>query len=321
MPDVQDAAPSAAAEPAIVERPSVSLESLTPAQRSQWQLTGELPTTPPADSSPAVPAAQAASTDALAAPASEPGPSAKGKKTVAEKKNAEARIQELLTERAQLRAEIEAAKRPAIDVAPPATVGSAFPDYETWTAQQPAGSPSTWEDFLARRTLHIAAHEQQVQREREQVAAAQREYAEHLTAYRAQAESFSAEHADYWDVVQPLTTMAQTPTNNALGDAIVRAGNPPALFYYLGTHRDVFERLTTLPPHRAVYELGKLDAALAHPATPVAPVSQTALPPPPPPSLTARAAAPVDDVSAALAEGDFRRYRAAQNARDLAAHR
>ena len=85
-----------------------ALDSLSKTERDQWELTGEFPVTStsptPADSDPATPVDQAASTDAHDQPDSEPGEP--GRQNAGTRKAQLAQeIQDLLAERAALRQE------------------------------------------------------------------------------------------------------------------------------------------------------------------------------------------------------------------------
>lgn len=309
--DVQPAASSAAVESA----PVPSLDSLTETERATWQRTGEFPeaaTKTDAASSPADPAAQELSTESHPPPASEPGTPAKPKK------NAESRIQELLAERAALRAQLDAATRPIEAPRQTAPVTSEkFPNYETWFPAQPEDAPREYEDYLVTRAKYEVRQEQQAEQAQRAAEAAQRTEAERLAAYRTSAESFVQAHPDYWTVIHPITQSPVTPVTDAIGKAITASPIAPQLLYHLGQHRDVFDRLLSLGEIPAIYELGKLEATLTAPAPPNPKTLSTA--PAPPPTLGSKPATPVDDVDAAVRSGDYATYAAAMNRRQLAA--
>lgn len=311
-----ESSPAPTAPPTGTTTPT--LDRLTTDERATWRKTGQLPDVK-ADSSPAEPD-KAASTDATPPPASEPG-------TPKPKKNAESRIQELLAERAQLRAELESARRPAppSDVKPAAApsappVGTKFPAFDAWITAQPAEIQSdaqAYELYIDARASHVF-HQQRESYERQQSeAAAQREANERLSTYRQHAETFIKDHGDYWQVIAPVTDHApQTPTAEAMGDVIVRSPNPPQLLYHLGSNLEEFNRLLSLPPHAAAYELGQLAALFSAPATPVVKTLSTA--PEPPPTIRSKPSTPVDDVDAAVKRGDFASYKLAMNRRSVA---
>lgn len=269
---------------------------------------------------------QAASTEVVATPASEPGSPARGKK------NAESRIQELLTERAQLRADLEAAKRPAPasvpDVpaasSPAPMAGEKFPAYDAWIATQSAdvqNASDAFDLYIDARAGHVFQRQQMQARQREADDTAQREEQGRFATYRQQADTFATQRTDYWSIVEPITEahIPDVKTRDAIQDVITRSVAAPALLYHLGTHRDEFARVIALPAHQAAYELGKLDAALSVGATSVRPTKTVSSAPPPPPSLLSRAQTPVDEIESARSSGDWSRYRALANARDIAA--
>lgn len=266
--------------------------------------------TPVPASSAASPEVPAASTDASPSPASEAS-----KPT---RKNAEDRVQELLAERAQLRAALDAARRPQTPDAKPAApsaapVGDKFPTFDVWLQQQQGSEALAYEDYIDARASHVYAREQTVARERETLATEQRAQRERLASYRERASAFLAEHGDYWTAIQPVVTAPQTPTSEAIGDAITRSDVAPQLLYHLGTHLETFERLVSLPERLAIYELGKLEASLsAAPVTPQksTPVTRASAPPT---MLGSKPTTPSsDDASRAVASGDVAAYRAAR---------
>lgn len=260
----------------------------------------------------AEPVEQVASTDAVPAPASEPGhPSPK--------KNAESRIQELLAERAQLRAELEAAKRPApapqsTDVAlaasSPAPVAAKFPTYEQWTATQPSGSALDYEDYTDARARHVFEQERRAADDRAVETAKAKDYDARIATYRQHAERFVTDHPDYWTVIAPITQVQPSPTADATCDVIARAANPPQLLYHLGHHLDEFERILSLPVAQASYELGKLDASLTAPVVPSSGSRPLTSAPAPVVTLGRKAVETADETEAVVASRDQSRFKA-----------
>lgn len=267
-----------------------------------------------ADPSPAEPVAQVASTDASPQPASEPG-------TPKPKSNAETRIKELLAETKELKTKLDAATRPPSQVpdvpqaasspAPVAVVK--FPSYDDWSAKQPDDRAS-YEEYIDARAVHVFQQQQQAHDEQHARTAAQRDQAARIQAYQQRADTFVAAHPDYAAVVNPLASGTPvTPTSDAIGDLVARSDVGPQLLYHLGTHLEVFQRLVSLPERLAVYELGKLEASFAAPATPN-PEPRTHVPEPPT-TLGRRSADPSDPTEAIVASGDQAAYKA-QRQRD-----
>ncbi len=313
--DEQPVASSATPE-SIAPSATPSLETLTGEQRATWRKTGSLPDAAAA-SSPATPE-QALSTES-STPASEPGTPAKPAK-----KNAESRIQELLQERhardtriAELEARLNAPKEAPKEVpAAPEPMGEDFPEYEAWAETQPQNRRS-YERYIGAMAVHVYQQQEEVKSQRTARATAEKTEAERLDTYRKNAEAFKAEHADYWQVIDPVTkTTMPVATRDALNEALGSGGYSPALLYHLGTHLEDFHRIVALPPAQAAYAIGKLDASLSLPAPPAFKTLSTA--PDPPPTLRSKPATPVDDLEAAVKRGDFTSYKLAANRRTIA---
>lgn len=311
--------------PEVVSEPN-PLAAMTPAERAAWRRddtsfdygTKTSTDDKPAESSPAPPAEQAASTDALPPAASEPA--------TPPKKNAETRIQELLAERHALQARLDAleaarqspAQTPKAESSPAPSKSPEFPDYVTWESHN-SGQP--YEAYLDARADFREAQRAQQRQQEETAAAAQREAQEAATAYHGRLQTFTQEHPDFDQVIAPLAVIPGSPTVNALFEAIQASENGPALAYRLGSDPAVRTRLIGLPPRLAVYELGKLDASLSvaasTPAPPV-PVKHTTSAPPPPRLVSQRPAEPADPVRSAIEAGDYRAFKAAEDAKDRA---
>lgn len=333
--DVQPAASSAAVE----SLPVPALSSLTSDQRDTWRKTGEFPSADAvAASSAAVPDDQAASTEVLSLPASEPAKPSSGER----KKNAESRIQELLADRhardtriAALEQQIAERTRPPVaDVPPavssPATDGAKFPEFAAWAETHPN---EAYEDYLdARADFRVDQREQTRSRQRvqdDQRADAERIHETFVERARAAAAADPSYTAKVGPIANQLKSVAMlTPSDPitpavALGENIVRSDMGPQILLYLSEHPDEFAKLTALTNFDAIGRaIGRLEARFdSSPAVPTVPPKTVTSAPPPPPTLSARASAPVDEIEAALAEGDFARYKAAANARDVASRR
>jgi hypothetical protein len=303
------------ADEAVAKGDQAAFKEARRAERS-----GKTPASIAAESTPAEPGDQAASTEVVAPPASEPGTPAPKKNAESRKQELNAEIQALLAQRAQLRAELEAQPRqpqrqdaPAAPSAVP--VGEKFPDYDTWITAQPAEAQS-YEDYIDARAAHVYEQRQHAERTRTEQETAEREERTRLDTYRQSAAKFVAEHADYWDVIKPITDTPPSETAGAIGDVITRASNPPQLLYHLGQHLDEFARLLTLPPTMAVYELGQLAGSLTAPAS--TPIPQQSRAPAPPTTLGRRAVEPADQLESIVASGDMVRFKALRQRERLA---
>lgn len=241
----------------------------------------------------------------------------------------EHRVPELLTERAQLRTRLGQQERelaalrqsPKPDVsstASSAVADAELPEYDAWT--EIAGNETkTYTQYQVWLTRQVYAQEQQAIQQRDAVTAAERQQVERVQKYRASADTFVADHADYWDTVRPVTeTDLSKGIKDALEDAIDQSANGPALLYHLGSHPEIFQRLITLPERLAAWELGKLEASLASASTPKPRLTRA---PEPVTTLGRKAADPADPIDAAVADDDVGRYRAARLEQRRAAQR
>lgn len=266
-----------------------------------------------------------ATTDAVA----DSSPAAEKPRT--DKRATEHRVPELLTERAQLRARLDqqerelAALRHPVQRDDPSAVSSPapdaeFPEYDAWT-EQAGNEHKTYTQYQVALTRHVYAQEQQAIRDRDAASAAERTQAERVTSYREKAETFVADHADYWDVIRPITD-AHMPKvmGDAFEDAIAASQNPPALLYHLGSHPDEFQRLLSLPERLAAWTLGKLDASLSSASQPSSRPTLTKAPTPPT-TLGRKVADAADPIESAVTTGDQAAYREARLRQRAAMHR
>lgn len=319
-------APVADSSPAPAVAPAPSLDAMSSAERAHWRLTGEKPastTDAAAESSPAPAGDQPASTDAPIQAASEP---AKGKGVKARSAELDAEIAEMrdkLKLRASLREELARLETPPPPDATPAASSPATvplseilkrPDPrqplmgdEAFFAAYPEASYGQYQVYATKYLLaeeRMAAAEQTQQQQREH-------------AWTQSVDAVRAEHPDYDTQIAALAEIPPTPASEALYAVLTESGNA-RLAYHLATHIAETQRIARLSPAAALVELGKLDAQLSNPArTPSLKTTTSA--PPPPPSITNRATVPADEIEAALASGDFRRYKQLANARDIAA--
>lgn len=338
-----DAPPAASsADPTVVNGPEL-FASLTPAQRSHWELTGDLPEptpsdasvagsspaeTPPAAPSAATPDPPAPSTEGHA-PASEPG------KSTGHPGNTDTRIQELLSERAQLRQRLEALERAHRQPATAPEAEKPFPaTYEEYVAAHPN---APYEQYVEERA--IAKVEQQFkQREAEQQAlhhaqALDQAHAARMTTYEQTIKTaadtdpelktlLSAELSPEVLALRPLRSLQPTeaPTPyNAICEEVLHSQptHQALLLKHFLSHPEDVRRIAASPSPRALiaevaFLAAKLELAATTPAAP-----QITKAPAPPEIVGRRPAQPVDALEAALARGDQRAYEAEANRRDI----
>lgn len=310
-------------------------------------MTGELPSsdetpkTPPVDSSPAQPAEQADRTESLSPPASEPG---KPSKPNAETRKSELQneIQDLLAQRARLRADIEAdhARTQNLKPAPDAQPAASSPAparslSETIQSPDITRAPLSDSEFFSQypdATLvdlnRYAAQYQLLTYLRTQEATAsvqgrKQTYAEKMADTLKTTPNF-LETVDR----RLVTALALddlpadvTPTAlNAVAQEIFTSDAPAALMTHLTAHPDELNRLLALPNYGAIARsIGRLEASLSSTAPQPAPAGDpVSLAPKPTPELIGKKPAqPADELQDAINRGDFARYKELTDRREL----
>jgi len=297
---------------------------LSETELHEWRMTGEVMSstpkvaTPPADSSPATPEpAQAASTDALPVAASEPA-----------KKGAEARIPELLAERARERERAERAERRLQELerqrqtpqtppaaSSPAPAGLVKPDPETF----PYGTsdPGYLEALTDYKVAVHGATQRAQWEEGQRQAQARQEFERVVSAFNERAEIARTKHQDFDAVALESPTLIKEGT---LADLWIREDDAGAeILYHVQKPENAAElrRILALPYNKQIKEWIRLGDRLTSDA-PAAPSTNA---PPPPPAMKSRAT-PADPVERALALGNSDEatgaYNEAMNRRDLA---
>lgn len=348
----QPAAP--AASPATAAPALLSPQEMTKDQWQESKLTGKFPTKDAtAESSPAEPVEQAASTDASSEAASDAAAPVKAGKP---RKNADTRVQELLADRAaekrradDLQRRLEALERqPKPDAKADSSPAATKAEWQRFAELPDAPKEDAFDkygDYTAAMALFIAdkrfEERDQQSHQRSQVEAREREVETiHATA-RDRAATYFEQHPDAKAKVSPellaippLSTldprtvedMKQSPEGvqmlrgHWLLDRVLESEVPgPLLVHFSGEQgqRD-WQRLVALPSAAAVTRaLGSIEARLATGSP--APVHISSSAPAPPTTLGKRPAAPVDELKAAQDSGDFRRFKAAYNAQHSAA--
>lgn len=312
-----------AADHAVASNDVASFREARRAERSGKPLE-----TPPADSSSAEPAEQAASTDASSAPASEAGTN--------RRRNADTRVQELLTDRARERDRADRAERelaqfrqpaqPSTDAPPagssPAAAPAAFPSYDAYLATHPDTSYEEYldqrADFRADQTYRARKAEEQQAAERAQLSRTQQERAtkfqERITAVTATDPDFIARISPDVLALKPFDALlpGERPSAlNAIAEELLSSPLAPQLMRHFTDHPEVLQHLGTLSPRELLREMGKLEASFpdANAAVPLTPVTGA---PAPPTVLGTKPAAPANPADAAVASGDVAAYRAAR---------
>ncbi len=324
----------AAHEPLLADvKPDLGV--LTAEQRQTWRETGEWPDAPtlssskPADSTPAKPAVQAASTDASSSTASEP---VAPKKANADTRKAElaAEIQDLLSQRDRLRAEVQSRPaRPSPD--PDAHAASSpAPTKPSLTQLVNAPDPSqpllsdaefyeqfpnaTIGDFAKYVTNHTVEN-------RDQAKTAQQSRQSFFSAIQDVVKSVSngdtAEYAKLMDTLQSPVSLLKAgldplPVNYAM-EEVFQSPNAKALTAHLIEHPEILDGLTS--QRDAIWTIARLDAQLDTPSVNSQPVPVTNAPAQPA-KLSGKSAAPVDELEQAIRNRDTRAYNRIMNSRE-----
>jgi hypothetical protein len=320
-PDAQPAASSAAPDASQIASTPDPLESLSEPQLLEWRMTGKVPaassvTTPPADSSPAQPGSSpAASTDART-PSAASEPAAKG---------AEARIPELLADRARERERANAAERrlaeleratfqpPKADAKPaassPAPAEDGRPDPESF----PYGTsdPNYLEALADWKVDRRLAHERHQ-------AGIRAEGARVVQAFEQRAEAARGKYQDF-DAVAMLAP-TEIPQGGTVDLFVLEDPAGADVLYHLQQPANAGERrrILKLSPFDQVKALVRLaDRLTGAPA-----VARSTSAPDPPVVLSSRAT-PGDAADRALAGGTDDQhtgaYMAEMNRREIAA--
>jgi hypothetical protein len=328
--DAQPAGSSPAADPSPVA--SRDLESLNATELQAWRMTGEMPSTSPVTASTAAPPAaaavegQPASTDAIAKPA---GSDPAAPPAAAPAKGAEARIPELLSDRARERERADRAERrvaelerrhaqPPADARPAASsaapAGRVKPDPE----QFPYGtSDPGYVEALTDYKLAVHADQQRTEAaEGQRQARAREESARVVAGFEERAAAARSKHADF-DAVA-LLAPTDIPPGSAADLWVLEDEAGAEILYHLQQPNNAAERkrILALGPRQQLKEL----VLLGHRLTTDPAAVRTTTAPPPPPTLATRPS-PADAVTRALAmTGDegTRAYIDAENARELA---
>ena len=124
------------------------------------------------------------------------------------------------------------------------------------------------------------------------IEASEKERQEIQSAYQDDLSKFGEDHEDFdeaYEVVKDWLGMEP----NAISDAIMRSDSPAALIYHLGnlSAKDL-NRLSSLPPSKALLELGKIAASFESKAAPVSDKPTPQALPKTPTALSARGTSP-----------------------------
>ena len=317
------------------------LESMTPAERTAWNKTGELPAKPKVGESTAPPATEAKSEPAEKsvepAPAPDTGKTAqdaekgKGEDHVS---RADKRILQLLAERKALRAENEELKRPKaaapVEKEPEPTTGKPSAPFKIPDALKAkiasltgnADQFETYEDMVAALGMEVVnamvpEMVKQVLKQEAEAREAAKEQEKVTKAWMKTVDAAVEKHPDFGKVVDTPRMTELIPGDSTLNAIIVDSEMGGEILYHLASHQDEAERIAALGPLAQAREIFRLEASLRGSSAPVS----TEVPPPPKIVGTGETT-PLDPVAKALKDGAtdqnaFRRYVSVANHEDL----
>lgn len=323
------------------------LDSFTPTERDSWEKSGSLPdrvTVTTSDEKPAAsstdqPADQAASTEVIDTPASEPG-KPKGDKlrarnTELDAENAE--LREKLRIRHALREELASLDRAKPDAKVDSSPAPTLTEWQRYMALP--GAPkeddfSSYGEFTAAQALFIAdkrfedhqarAFEQTQRSERDTaIAKTADEAATRVREYAEAHPEFEAQVDDRLLAIAPLSALpadARITPQNVLAEEIIKSPVTPQLLQHFSTDegRKDWQRLCAMPPNDLLRAFGRLEARFDDGAPPAAPTKHTSSAPAPATVLGARPADTADPIASAVRDKDYSRYEREANKADLA---
>ena len=163
--------------------------------------------------------------------------------------------------------------------------------------------PDAYDDALVEYASQKAT-EKAVAEERQRAAheAKTRDREKTASDFRSQVEAFKADHADFDEVFTD-----DLPISPAMTDAIVSSDNAAQISYWLGQNPDEAQRISDLPPVKAIYEIGRIAAKLAAPP----PVQRSAPKPAPIKPVGQRSGTGAKD-PAEMSTDEYAAYRNAQ---------
>jgi hypothetical protein len=320
------------AEAAVVEAPN-SLDTFNEKQRGEWLRNG---TRQPKDEAEPAPAKEVESEPEKEAEAIAPAPDTGNQQESKPKGRADQRIQELLKERKELRARVEAAEKKAEKPAEPAPAAAAKP---TAAAEPTDGRPvapdaskwtGTWEELQAAQLRYIEDLTdwklKQPDRDRaaaEKTAAEANERAifDQWKERREAAVAADPEYADAQDIVGRFVTAKRCDS------LIIESEVGPEIVMHLyRLPKEEQERVSKLSPSRLAREIVLIEHKLLALADEEKPSSAPATPQPRKTSAAAKPATElsgtrannvVDEEAAAIASGNSAEYMRLANLRDL----
>jgi len=301
------------------------MEQWSETQRDAYFLSGKLPESKPAESTTAKDEPVEDTQDASTKPESGTGTTPKAKSADTRKAQLADDIQDLLNQRKQLRAELEAEKSAK---APPKQEAKAqepparprLENFETFEQYEEArdGFAEDLADFKVQAALSKARAEDA---EKLAKAESERKSAEIRDTWDKRVKAFEQGAADFKDVayskdIRVTDEMAYLIRESDVG---------PELLYHLGKNAELASELAGMPPLKLAKEIAKLEIQIEKPQDPKKnPVDGLFKPKlvtnagPPARELAGNATAVADPIKAAIDAGDFATYKHLTDAKEIA---
>ena len=249
--------------------PSLSTTSDMPVIETQpdsVQKKEETPAAPVEAEKPKEPAPEDKSADPAAAPKESKGVQKRIDELVQQREEAKRQAEAERAEKLRLLALVEAKQTPE-PAKPKTDEGPVRPRKEDY--DDPNAYDAAVESYIDERAKFTAAKEVEnaiAERDRkaaEEAAARQQQAVQE--AYVQRVEKVKEKYADYSEVAESPDVTVSMP----MAVAIVNSEQGPELAYYFGKNPKEAARITALPPHAQLMELGKIEVKLAsQPATP-----------------------------------------------------
>lgn len=97
-----------------------------------------------------------------------------------------------------------------------------------------------------------------------------------LSTFKERAKAASEKYEDFDDVI----TDPETPYNDVMRQVVFESEVGPDIAYYLGTHKDVAEKVAKMPPLKAAVEMGKIEKIVSDKLNPPKQKKVSQSPPP-----------------------------------------
>ena len=325
----EPAASPASSDPQEYASPADTLAAMTPEARAKWLETGELPNTEaPASSQKS--SASADKQEGKAAPAPEAGnkPQEQPQQPRRQRKpDAEHRITELSRENAELRRQLAERQAPKGDAKPPES-SAGKPAPQTQQGPQPPARPdpnkfATWPEYQQAHEKYLSelaafTATQAVERKEKQ-AEVDRQNKAMEESWLNRVKDAAKKRGVTVEEFNAIAFKDSTPINQATNVYCLRSDVGPEIVSYLSENPAEAKRIHGLDPVDTVRELALIEHGLKNPKA--APEPRLTRTPPPPANIGARNSAPADEKDAAVADGDFARYKRVADREDLAARK